>query len=1037
MVKLTADVIENLTKREQEAVALGKRVADYNFNEKDVKAFGEFGLTPSVAVRRGAKSEELQGAFVEAARRQSAQVESNTQIANKVIKDLKLNKQDATDFNTLVIYGRDYQVEFDKNTLDGWGLNDNVQNGYRAYLKQSQDAQVSANSLMRKQLSKEGWQTSTKTGDIAKEFNNSQLSSPEFSKMMILDPDTGEILNYRNSSVEAINDKYLSKGYKLYQMYPGEITARDLGYTHYLSKAPDELTELSQWVLPYVKGGSNGYTPNTHFVKIGRDFYDNEGGRIFHGFPKTLVADENVKRLEKYAEEVNQVSDMWNRNQGDLAAIQRELDTANFQEFKVTSATDVKSLMKTKENPEGLIDPNYQAKVLRNNEKYVYGDQGYGIEQLEEFDHTASNLMDIRGNYYRSRGDRILANLNNDYGHVIDPFTMWQRNIEQEAFNNTIGRLMVDYGDWFKETYGAVIDTKNGKYNINRMSGREVIATADIKAPSSEYDELARSARRAQATYLNILNTPTKLDVYISTKMQELLHRLPKRFWDNKYVDGLMNSNVIGWSNAIVYRTYLGFFNLKQFVLQGPLQMLNTLSIAPVKGTQALVSLPAIVLGHFFKDTPVVKYIPKLLAGMGGISQKEYDGFMKFIDDYGTFKQFSKRPELAADMETWLRTHNQIDLIFAQAGNNMSQLLADLTAYLIDGGKNTRNICRISDDLMLNLNRANTSIIQRSAIGKIAAQFTSYPLAAYEIMTGHHLTGWQRARFTAMQLGLWGIGGTFARDYTTNLYDYLKEHTNADPEILSYALEGVGTKFFEDLGTYVNEGVDLLGMINQMSSLVAVMSDMFGTAPELPVSNIPTIIIDGYNTVKDLLDPKTNEFDLLHWAKETNKRRGAPSGIKNITKYIYARDARAFLDRNGDVLRENPTELQQWAALLGFGPVEAKFDYNAVKRENTMREHVRNEFETKVREYIDAVKTFSDTGKGDTELIQTRGPNFGYVMGNAEAAVREFYAYVDKFHPEFSRYARNLVDRAYTSGENKKYRRTKAQTKYYEEQSQE
>ena len=102
-----------------------------------------------------------------------------------------------------------------------------------------------------------------------------------------------------------------------------------------------------------------------------------------------------------------------------------------------------------------------------------------------------------------------------------------------------------------------------------------------------------------------------------------------------------------------------------------------------------------------------------------------------------------------------------------------------------------------------------------------------------------------------------------------------------------------------------------------------------------------------------------------------------------------------------------------------------------------MREHIRTEFDSKVREHISAVRTFSDTGKGDTELVQTRGPSYGYIVGNAEAAVREFYAYVDKFHPEFSRYARNLVDRAYTSGEDKKYNRSEAQTKYYEEQSQE
>lgn len=1038
MVKIPAKIVTELDELDAAVVAAGKRVEDFKYGEEELKTLTEAQPMQRWGMRRGLKSEKLQGALVEANRKATVQIEGATQAAKRIASSM--SKEDAVDFNTLVIMGRKFQEEFDDGKLNAWGIPETAKTGYKEYIKASREQYLSANALDNKIKSAQGWGSSTKTGDVVKEYNTANLSKPTFSQMSILDPETGELLSYRNSSVEKIKEDFLDKGYKLYTVHPDEVISRDLGYTHYLSKYEDELGPLTKYTLPYVKGGSNAYTPDTHFVKIGRDFYDNEGGTLFHGFPKTLVADENVKRLEKYAEEVNQVSEMWSRNEGDLAAIQRELDQANFQEFKVTSAVDVKELIRTRENPNGLIDPNYKAEVLRNNERYVYADKGYGVEQLEDFDQAKSDLMQIRGTYYRSRGDEILSNLNNDFGHVVDPFTMWQRNIEQAAQNNTLGRLMVDYGEWFKETFAPVIDTKGGKYNMNRMSGAEVISTADIKAPNSYFDDMARAALRAQTTYANILNIPTTLDIKIHEFTTGLLHMLPKRWWDNKVVDRMIRTSPANAFNAIVYRNYLGMFNAKQFLLQGPFQMLNTLSIAPVQGARAAISLPAILIGHFWKNTPIVKYIPKLLAGIGGITPKEYDGFMKFIDDYGTFKQFSKRPELTQSMENFMKTLPETDLIFAHAGNNLAQLHADLTAFLIDDGKNMRNICRLSDDMMLNLNRVNTSTIQRTFIGRIAAQFTAYPLAAYEIMTGHHLNKWERARFTAMQLGMWGIGGTFAKDYITNMYNFAEEYLpNVDPEEVSYAIEGIATKFFEDLGIDINEGTDLLGMFNQLSSLVPIMSEIFGTAPELPISNVPTIIIDNYNVIKDLIDPNVNTFDLLNWAKSTNRKKGVAPGIKNATKALYAYDARRFLDRHGAVLRKDPENLQIWAQLLGFGPVEAKFDYRSVEKENLIREGVRGEFEKPdgLLEAIQEYVTFRDTGHGNTELIQSRSPQWGYVIGNVRGRTREFKAWVKEFHPEMNNYATSLIKRAYQAGQDKRYNRSKPQQKYYEEQTQE
>lgn len=1035
MAKIPVKIAEELDKLDAAVVASGKRVDDFQYGEEELKTLTEAQPLPRWAMRRGLKSERLQGALVEASRKAGVQIESATKIAEDIARSM--SKEDAIDFNTLVTIGRKYQVEFDDNKLNGWGISEPAKKSYKEYLKASKEQYLSANALDNKIKSSQGWQTN-KLGDTAKEFNTGQLSTPKFSQMSIFDPESGDILTYRNSSVESIKEDYLDKGYKLYTMHPDEVISRDLGYTHYLSKAEDELGPLTKYTLPYVKGGSNGYTPYTHFVKIGRDFYDKEGGTVFHGFTKTLVADENVKRLEKYAEEVNKVSDMWNRSQGDLAALQRELNEANFQEFKVNSATDVKELMRTKENPNGLIDPNYKAEVLRNNEKYKYPDQSFGLEQSEDFDQAMSDLMQIRGTYYRSRGDEILSNLNNDFGHVIDPFTMWQRNIEQAAQNNTLGRLMVDYGEWFKETFKDVIDTKGGKYNPNRMSGSEVIVSADIKAPNSSYDALARAARRAQITYANILNIPTTLDMKINEFTTDLLHMLPKRWWDNKAMDKLLELSPANWANGIVYRNYLGCFNAKQFLLQGPFQMANTISLAPLHGQQALISLPAILLGHFFKDTPVVKYIPKLLAGMGGISFQKYEEFLKFMDNYGTYKQFSKRPELTQQLENWWFVNpKQIDFIFASAGNNLAQLHADLTAFLIDGGKNMRNICRLSDDFMLNLNRVNTSTVQRTSLGRMVAQFTSYPIAAYEIMTGHHLKGWQRANFMAMQIGLWGIGGTFAKDFVTNMYNFADEHLqNFDPEEVTIAIEGMGTKFFAELGIDINEGMNLVGTFHQLSALVGAVSSVFGgKAPELPISNVPSIIADNYNWVKDLIRPDVNTFDLLNWAKETSRLKGAASGAKNIARTLYAYSARQYLDRNGEVLRSNPEQAQIWGSLLGFGPIEAKADYRAVQKENIIREGIRQEFEKSegALEAIHELRTFSDTGHGDKELIQTRSPQWGYVTGNATAKTRQFLAWVDKFFPEHSRYARSLVDHAHGAGVDKRFKRTKAQQKYYEQ----
>ena len=290
MVKLSPKLVQELDELDASIVAAGKRVDDFNYGEEELKNFTEAQPLQRWAIRRGSKSEQLQGALTEASRKATAEIDSSTQIARKIVKGL--SKEDARDFNTLVIMGRKFQTEFEDGKLDGWGIQEPAKKAWREYLKASKEQYLSANALDNKIKSSQGWKTN-KVGDTAKEFNSGQLSTPKFSQMSIFDPESGEIFNYRNTSVDKIKEDYLQNGYKIYTMHPDEVISRDLGYTHYLSKAEDELGPLTKYTLPYVKGGSNGYTPDTHFVKIGRDFYDNDNSTLFHGFAKTLVADEN------------------------------------------------------------------------------------------------------------------------------------------------------------------------------------------------------------------------------------------------------------------------------------------------------------------------------------------------------------------------------------------------------------------------------------------------------------------------------------------------------------------------------------------------------------------------------------------------------------------------------------------------------------------------------------------------------------------------------------------------------------------------
>lgn len=979
----------------------------------------DLGIVPEVMSRTGHRSEEGQEALVNAKRISDKQTNEGLNNLNKLLD--QATPQDIEDYRLLSIMGSERKEWLiDKpEYLDEIGVSEMTKKLLRQEKIDSDAKWLTDVDLDHKTLKSQGYMSDINGWIVKPESLQNVEYAKNFDKMSIRAED-GSLLNYRNISAEQLKEQYFDEGYQLIRIHPREVAANGLDFTHYLTKDETVLKPLTQYTLPYLPGLSRAYTPDTHFVKIGRAMYSADG-LTFNGYPKTLIAGsiEDYQRLQTYAEDVNKVIEAYNRAEGNIVNLQRELDTLELSEFKPSSAQDVMTLIRSENNPTGLLDPNYRAQVLSNKERLSYNNGLANLEKLDYFDRSMSDLMERRGQFYRGRGDEILENINGGYTHVVDPLEMWRKNIEDAVFNNNYGEMLQDWGEYFKRTYADVLKFEDWQ-NINRMSGAEAIATAHIEAPNDALRDVATAARRCQMSYKNILNIPTRMDTAINKGITNAVKGLlPNSWWNTRAVQKLMNSSPISFANAVVFRTYLGCFNIAQLFKQGPGAMINTFALDPVNGARALVSMPAVLMGHFFKDTPVVKYIPKLLAGLGGISPQQYEGFLKFMDQYGTFSQMANRPELAQECSKFLATAKgwqNADLVFLNMGNNLGQLYADLTAFIKQGGTDFKAVARYSDDLLLNINRINTSTFQRSTVGKLVGQFTSYPISALEVMTNKRLTGAQRARFMLAQLGLWGLAGTFGKDYATNIYNAFGITGEDDPEMMRYVVDGWATSYFAELGIDVREGIDVAGLFNQVSGMIPALNEMFGASPDLPISNVGSIFGSMYSLAKDAIDPDVNTWDTLHWARRVASDSNLPSGMKNLSKAYIAFDAKQYWDKNGDILRRDVKTRDAFYTLMGFGPIENMIKQRVYKENQLIKGTINDYFEKHVQPYVDRLNTYKRTGYGKTEIPHNRDAEWGQLLNDYRRSVRDFQAYVHEFHKEYRSYATDLIHRSLYAG---------------------
>lgn len=976
---------------------------------------------------------EAQEENVAALRRTSAEQAILTKEVNKTLKGA--TDEDIEQFNALVTqeqHANDGLGKWiDETDLKLMPISSKAKELHQTWKDTNDLLWITENSKNKREMEREGFHGDA-SGRIVKNVDDDILNTTGFSGMEIYVPDQKRYINSRTYSGKNIKEEFINKGYDLYEVHPYSIANEDLNYNYILSKDSIGMNKpLPDAILHYAEGGIRQYENGTLFVKIGRLVYGD--GKAYWGSPKTLTSGDDINALQKYVDEVKQAINIYKETEGSLPDMQVLLDETDFQYFKVDSAADLFDLIRSPRNPSGIIDPNFEPGIYRSGEKPL-NTTGYpDFNSSSKMDTSRLELMNLNNRYFKGRG-KILSNINGKQDILEDPRHIMEKSIQRIAYNRNIDKLIETYGEYFKNNFSDVIDTSTG-LNPAAVSGKYLVTHAGLK-PLKEVAKRdqwkIRAAEHIQHIVNSISGTPTRADKKIIqywNSWVDVAEDLGPEWWNTAVLEKLKDKNPVRVAQSVVFNAYLGMANASMLWKQ-PLQILNMLSIYPTETIKAIASTPAVLVAYALRDTklPFNKIMRQLNATLGFMSADAMEDLIRYMHDYGTFHQISKRPELLGTSMylKQLKGFQKLNTMFYEIGNDISYLIGDIAAYNISKTKDFKDIARIADDLNFNMTSANVSQLQRNPFGSLVTEFLSYPMGVLSALTGKQFSPMRRLGFFAALLAMWGIKGTFWKDGQPVLYDYLNRHTELTPEQTGLVLDGILTNMMSTLGYDVREGPDIAGIFIPMWNTVSALIDRNGEAPSLPASGIMPLTVDLYRTIKDILNPDTDGNDLMYWLRVINQRSGLPTGVRNASKAMYAFAEKKILDKYGNVIKEGVEDKDVAMLAFGFKPIE--------EREINDTRALTKYYQDSIDDYIDAhvkpaITRYLQYNQTNEEYSTEEWLETHAALRNSIAAGR---AWIEEDRPEFFSYYNNRINSLLNTGKNTKDAMSKVQKAIYE-----
>lgn len=872
---------------------------------------------------------------------------------------------------------------FTPEELDDLGATEKMKEAYYSFKKVSDIDYISNNDALVRRLNREGWKMATVKGEdlIAKEVSFDTIEK-NFNNMIIhVD---GKNLSNASTTVEELMNTYKDSGYKLIQINRRSNLYKDLNYTHMLVKDTElNIGNLPRFITNYAPGGRRAYTFGTMYVKVGRALAAD--GKLMNGWARTLVAGLDKAKMQKYVDECNTAIDIANRalEEGlDGARVDRLITDANFKEFKVANWEDLKKLIRTEENPTGIIDPRYKAQLLEDGQKYINPNNGLAsvIDDAYDIDSALSDLVDMRGNYSGHRG-QILDGINGDKASILSLNEVFDRSVNKAAYGLAISDLHEWYAREFVKNFSQVLDVPP-----TAVSRQDILRYARVKTTEEvpeEFRQMSRAAEHFKKHYERVANARTEWD----KKIDNVMHRTAEML--DAYVPGIDRGGDIyktisktdpaKAARALGFHAAMSWWNPAQLVKQG-LGVINTVGMSPINGTRAMLSYPLFRLAHAFNNnSKLVNAFADACVKLVGISHEDFHNILKYMKEYGSWESSRMLVGLDAKHIAFLNRNKvaQSMMFFMKEGNDANYVIADVAAYLSKKGSSFKEIAAYSDDLFLNMTRASESAFQAGQYlpTSIMAQWLGYPMRLMEaVAANNRLTKSQRLGIVGAQLAAWGIGGTFLDDESAlNFYRFMVD-SGVSPYWAGVLTNGTITNYAKERGIQIDEGLHLQELAKRELLLWDFKKGEI-KLPSIPAGQAVTQIGAIYKAVQEAVAPECGEYDLYNYMKTLATEKGLPSGPRNLAKAFVAWRTNQFYDTHKDVLKQNVKDFQVWSQAFGFGPTEqqeSSYLYEAINNVDELVQELYEEQEVLQQAIINYKESigYSDKQERDEEFAR-------------------------------------------------------------------
>lgn len=897
---------------------------------------------------------------------------------------------------------------FTQDELNAKHISDDVQKAYYDFKRVSDIEWFANNDDVRRTLMRKGYRQYG--GWVGKE---EKISTLNVGKSIVKDLDGNLITDLSH---------YNDADYILIRVQRGSAIRTNADYTHIIAPRSQLIgKELPSVVTHYMPGGRRMYTRGTRFVKIGSGYYNPITGSMLNGFAKTMTTGNDVKQLQRYADEVNKVIDIWKAAAGDDGKAAKMLADVDFQQFKVDNWEQVKELIKTTDNPKGIIDPNYRAQVLEHKQKYDFGNSFDSIfDDMSDTDTALQDLLDVRANYSRARGN-LLDDINGGSASLVDISEVYDKTIQKAAYTMAKSELTHWYGDQLNK-YARVIENWKEIEGLSDseklLRARTIVEGRDVLAEGDR--RLLRAAERFLGFANRTLSARTKWDVVLENTMTRLAQfvdcALPTSMQRGKIYNNISKFNPAKLGRAIGFNYVMGWWNPAQLFKQG-LGVINVAALEPVNATKAMLLYPLVRLSRASKaEKGLLKFYKDTATRLVGISDKDFDDLLKFIDMYGSESASGLLvgadrvygEALRADASL-LKKAWDTQYVFMKEGNAANFYIADIAAYLSKKGLSTREIAAYSDDLFINMTRTSESAFQTGQIlpTTVMAQWLTYPMRMVEAMLNGRLTKAQRLRLLTSQLMLWGVGGTFLNDRNQlNMYESLID-VDVNPQVAEVITNGLLSAIAKEYGIRYEEGLQLQ---EQLGSIVDIYDATEGEfkLPSIPAAQAVSQGIVLLGAVKELVAPETDDYDFWRFTKYLATTKNLPSSMRNLAKGALAIRFQKFYDNRGRTMTDEATEIQAVAQMLGFGPYENKqltYMYEALNDNDKL---LQDTIAT-LKPYADAIAFYRDEGRykeGVDKTLEKLYNEYSTIYKGLYDTLKEVNPYLLK---DFSRQTTNLL----------------------------